>query len=116
MQSNNHCGECVPCISRRIALEANGLNFNEYQRDIFSETIGNKSETDTGKRNLVELIEFVKHFDSISAQNKNAFIDLFPDLVNEYIDQDLAIQMYARFAKEAFRVFKGYKNLGKILN
>lgn len=34
-----HCGECVPCFVRRVALEANGLSLNEFGRDLFNENI-----------------------------------------------------------------------------
>jgi 7-cyano-7-deazaguanine synthase in queuosine biosynthesis len=59
-----HCGYCVPCLSRRIALEANGLKLAEYQRDILNEEVARLGAWDEGKRNLVELIEFVSAFDA----------------------------------------------------
>ena len=116
VQSNNHCGECVPCIARRIAFEANGIKYNEYHRNLFSEKIEDKSEDDIGKRNLIDLIEFIKHFHTLSPTNKDEFIDIFPELVNPYVDLGQAIKMYTRFAKEAFLVFKKYQNLKAIVN
>lgn len=53
--SFNHCGECIPCLVRRIAFETNGIVLQEYRRDLLSiPNILTLPETDEGKRNLVE--------------------------------------------------------------
>jgi 7-cyano-7-deazaguanine synthase in queuosine biosynthesis len=35
-----HCGDCVPCLVRRLALEAGGIVLAEYARDVFREEVG----------------------------------------------------------------------------
>jgi len=30
-----HCGVCVPCLCRRIALETNSISLDEFDRDLF---------------------------------------------------------------------------------
>jgi hypothetical protein len=57
----HHCGECVPCLVRRIAFEHNGLKFPEYDRDLLTETIADFPDLNEGKRNLVDLAELHTH-------------------------------------------------------
>ena len=64
MSSFNHCGDCIPCIVRRIAFEHNGIVLPEYRRDLFNEDVTSLEESDDGKRNLVELAEFADVFRS----------------------------------------------------
>jgi len=111
VKGSNHCGVCIPCLTRRIALEAIGLKYNEYQRDIFEEDIGSLSPEDVGKRNLGDLLEFVREFSTYRVEEKDRLVENFPDLVNEYFDQDEAISMYVRFAAEALGVVGGYRKI-----
>ncbi len=60
--SLNHCGECVPCLVRRIAFEFNGINLPEYKKDILSEDVAALPEDHEGKRNVVELASFAYVF------------------------------------------------------
>jgi 7-cyano-7-deazaguanine synthase in queuosine biosynthesis len=101
-----HCGSCIPCLVRRISLEANGISTNEYQRDIFTEDISNLPPDDDAKRNLIDLAEFIKNVET--APNQAALEFIFPDLVNQHFDSPLASQMYLRFANEARAVFSKY--------
>jgi hypothetical protein len=101
----NHCGQCVPCLIRRIAFEKNGVILKEYERDLLAEDIPNLPETDDGKRNLVEIIEFSQMF--VSATDA-ALEEGFPDLISDQIDKPKAIKMYRRFANEATSVLKNY--------
>ena len=108
-----HCGVCVPCLVRRIALEKNGLLLNEYDRDIFAETIDVLPDNDLGKRNLVELLEFVEYF---SGRHSDAIIEsAYPELTNPFIDKASAILMYKRFSKEAKTVMSKYPNIKRLL-
>jgi hypothetical protein len=68
---------------------------------------------DEGKRNLVELAEFVKTIEN--ATNNAVFEDLYPDLSNPHIDIPQAIDMYRRFAREARSVFNQYHNLQAVV-
>lgn len=108
-----HCGECIPCLVRRIALEANGIKLVEWSRDLLDENIGSLSEDDIGKRNLLELCEFVIHFGG-SASDTDLMLR-FPDLISAYFDQEQATAMYRRFATEALQVLGSYEPLRRLL-
>jgi hypothetical protein len=112
-QSISHCGECVPCLIRRIALEYHGLKLKEYGRDLLSENIDNLGPEDTGKKNLIELAEFVTWFSSGHTNAK--LMETFPDLVNEDVDMDQAIAMYTRFGGEAMQVLSSYPGVRSLL-
>lgn len=101
----NHCGQCVPCLIRRVAFEQNGVVIPEYERDLLSEDIQTLPETDDGKRNVVEMIEFSEMF---SRASDAALEEAFPDLISDQIDKENAIRMYRRFAGEATSVLKKY--------
>jgi 7-cyano-7-deazaguanine synthase in queuosine biosynthesis len=98
-----HCGSCIPCLVRRIALEANGAGQDEYQRDILGEDISDLSPDDDAKRNLIDLAEFVKRIET--APSQASLQAMFPDLVSQHFDARLAGEMYIRFAREARDVF-----------
>lgn len=104
--THNHCGVCVPCLVRRIAVEAQGVEVAEYQRDIFREDVGGLPPDDEGKRNLMDLLEFVYLFNSGASQA--SLENSYPDLVNEQIDAVRAVEMYRRFAAEAHSVIDRY--------
>lgn len=113
VSGKNHCGYCIPCLVRRIGIEANGLRLEEYKRDLLSETITALEHEDEGKRNLVELAEFIKEFESTRS---NAVLqDMYPELNSGYINSEAAIKMYRRFANEALHVFNRYPNVKAIL-
>jgi 7-cyano-7-deazaguanine synthase in queuosine biosynthesis len=108
-----HCGFCVPCLSRRIALEANGLTLSEYDRDILAQDVSRLPREDEGRRNLVELAEFAKVW---GASHTDAFLmDKYPNLENRCFDSSEAIGMYRRFAQEALDVFARYPSLSAII-
>lgn len=111
--SKHHCGVCVPCLLRRIALEANGVFLNEYDRDLLTEDLGSLSEEDLGKRNLVDIIEFAQRFKK--ATSALYVVEHFPEIVNPHVDQSAAIGMYRRFADEALGVFAKYKTVRRWL-
>jgi len=112
-QALSHCGACVPCLVRRIALEHHGVRLAEYVRDLFVEDIGALSVDDVGKRNLTELCEFITWF---GGEYTDAELrDEFPDLINEHVDAQQAIAMYRRSAGEAREVLRGYQNVQRIL-
>jgi 7-cyano-7-deazaguanine synthase in queuosine biosynthesis len=102
----NHCGECVPCLIRRISTEHNGLKIPEFARDLLSEDVNKLKTDDEGRRNLSELSEFAKTFDLFN----DADIEFnYPDLISPFIEQTEAIAMYRRFAKETRSVFNKYE-------
>ncbi|MBI4535678.1 MAG: 7-cyano-7-deazaguanine synthase [Ignavibacteriae bacterium] len=104
-----HCGECVPCLVRRIANEAHGIRIDEYARDLFREDVASLEADDLGKRNFLELAEFVRFF--FGTNSRAQIISSYPELINESIDANHAIAMYKRFASEAVNVFSNYAKL-----
>jgi len=109
----HHCGICVPCLIRRIALESNGVSLPEYGRDLLGENIAQLSADDDGKRNLVDLCEFINNF---KASHSLAELQLlFPELATDSFDVGRVVKMYKRFAAEALTVFKSYPEVMKIL-
>jgi 7-cyano-7-deazaguanine synthase in queuosine biosynthesis len=109
----NHCGVCIPCLVRRIAVEAHGVQLSEYKRNLMTENVAALHPDDEGKRNLVELAEFITLFEHNHPQ---AFLeDVYPDLINRYIDATKAVEMYRRFATEARAVFNCYPQLRDFL-
>lgn len=109
----NHCGECIPCLHRRIALESNGLKLPEYQTDLFIKDVAQLPSNNQGKRNLGELGEFVKLFE-IGLPHAE-LIMIFPDLVNDFFDAHQAASMYKRFAMEAKTIFNQYPLISDFL-
>jgi len=114
--NKTHCGICIPCLSRRIALESHGIHIDEYDRDLLNENIGALPESDTGKRNIVDLCQFISAFDGPGALvSEDELCMIYPDLVNPSINATEAISMYRRFAKESYAIFSNYPNVAAIL-
>ncbi|MEJ7630932.1 MAG: 7-cyano-7-deazaguanine synthase [Rubrobacteraceae bacterium] len=109
-----HCGYCVPCLSRRVALETHGLELPEYQKDVLREEMSDLDTDNEGKRSLVEMIEFASTFGGSLSQ-----ADLeseYPDLLlGEEIDVAAAVDMYRRFARETLDVFGRYPSVKAIM-
>lgn len=110
----HHCGICVPCLIRRIALENNGIFLPEYEKDILQSNVASLDPNDDGKRNLVELCEFVNNFKSHHSMAELQL--LYPELAaSDCYDPSQAVKMYKRFATEALNVFKHYPEVMKII-
>ncbi len=108
----NHCGDCVPCLIRRISTEYGGLRISEFARDLLSEDIDKLKTDDEGRRNVSELAEFAKTFDIFN----DADIEFnYPDLISPFIEQEKAVKMYRRFAQETRTVFSKYPSVNKLL-
>ena len=110
-----HCGICIPCISRRIAIEYNGLKVDEYHKDIFTADISAIADDDTGKRNLIDYLEFILKFKKVTPQNKEELICDFPELINPSIDEDKAMKLYERVSQQSFKVFQNYPKVLSII-
>jgi len=108
----NHCGECIPCLIRRIAIESHRIDPTRYRRDLLKEDIKRLDEGDEGRRNFVDIAEFVMRF---TKQSNKELLDEFPDLICEDFDANRAIEMYRRFGKEARKVLSGYPQLRAFL-
>jgi hypothetical protein len=114
--NHTHCGECVPCLCRRIALETHGIKLPEYQRDLLTENIGGLSPDDLGKRNLVDLCQFITLFGGphkITSQPQLSYE--FPELLDPHLDMVNVIAMYRRFAEEALNVLQAYPKVKVLL-
>lgn len=111
--NKHHCGICIPCLIRRIAFEYSASPLPEYRNDIFREEVANLPPDHEGKRNIAELGEFIKIFETVGSQAE--LEEFYPDLVNDHFDAEQAANMYTRFAKEARTVFNRYPNLRKFL-
>ncbi len=90
-----HCGECIPCFIRRIAIESYGTDVTSYARDIFNEDFRSLPPDDDGRRNLADLAEFTLKFDTLS---DTELFDEGPELFA--IDSAPAIAMYRRAAAD----------------
>lgn len=110
----HHCGICIPCLIRRIALESNSISLQEYEKDILRSNVALLDPNDDGKRNLVELCEFVNNFKSDHSMAELQL--LFPELAaSDCYDPNQAVKMYKRFAVEAQGVFKRYPEVIKLI-
>jgi 7-cyano-7-deazaguanine synthase in queuosine biosynthesis len=112
---NKHCGVCIPCISRRIAIEHNGIMLNEYQTDIFNTDLDTLSDADDKKRNLVDYLEFISKFKKVTKANENNLLNEFPELYNPAFDKNLALKLYERVSIQSFEVLKKYPEVLKIV-
>ena len=115
LATQHHCGECIPCISRRIAVESNKLKFKEYERDLFSEDSRNLDPSDAGKRNLVDFAEFIGHFSGRLSKSEGELLETYPELFNKHFDRPQVIEMYRRFASEASTVLAKYPKAAWVL-
>jgi len=115
VSSFNHCGECIPCLSRRVALEVNGIILAEYSRDILVGDIENLSYDNNGKRNLIDYLEFAYSFRGYSPRKKEDLMIQFSDLYNDFFDSDQAIAMYCRMANDIYSVMSKYPKVSKLL-
>jgi len=116
LSKHSHCGECVPCLCRRIALEFNGIKIPEYERNLLGETIGKLKPDDLGKRNLVDLCQFIGLFSGpgrIDSDQELCF--KFPELFDPNLNAVQVIRMYRRFADEAFAVLNKYPKVRGLL-
>lgn len=107
-----HCGDCVPCLIRRIALETHGQDATLYATDLLQADIETLPPDNEGRRNLVELCEFIVRFQN---HGNNDLHSEFPELISADFDDGHAIAMYRRFASEAGSVLGKYSNLAWLL-
>lgn len=100
-----HCGSCIPCYVRRIALEFEGADPTRYAADPWRERAEALPPEDDGRRNLADLAEFILRTERYS--NDEMFSE-WPELYSRNIDPARAIAMYKRFAAEARAVLGRY--------
>lgn len=110
--SATHCGACVPCYVRRIAIESFTADETAYHRDPWSEEVAAMASDDDARRNLVDLCELVKR---IELSTDEDMLSEWPELYAESIDEGQVIAMYRRFCAEARAVLAGYPGLAPLL-
>lgn len=108
-----HCGACVPCFIRRLAIEADGdPDPTSYARDVWALRPDQLDESDEGRRDICDLASFVHRFCTESDVDLE---DGWPELgYQRNPDRPTVIAMYRRFAQEARIVLKRYP-IGQIL-
>lgn len=111
-QGVTHCGECVPCIIRRVAIETHGDDLTQYGRDSFAQNFAAMGADDEARRNLADLCEFSRKFETMSDAD---LIDEWPELYSPNIDQGAVINMYRRAAQEARAVLSKYPGMAVAL-
>jgi len=107
-----HCGQCIPCYIRKISIEVAQTDPTTYARDIWTENIENLPDDDDGRRNLIDLLEFIYWFNT---KKTDDLMCEFPELYSEDFDAELAVAMYRRFAIESMQVFAKYPNISNLL-
>lgn len=109
---SSHCGECIPCFIRRIAIE---YSISEdptfYDKDCWVEK-NVQLDDDTGRRNITDLTEFVLRIERSSPED---IMSEWPELYSPNINETEVIAMYKRFSKEARTVLSQYSALTQLL-
>ena len=108
----SHCGVCIPCLIRRIAIEANCPDTTVYERDLFSENFSELKADDDGRRNLADLGEFIVRVERYSQME---MMSEWPELYCPQIAANQAIDMYRRAAAEARKVLSRYPSIAPVL-
>lgn len=111
-QGATHCGICIPCLIRRIAIENHGTDSTAYARDPFKENFSALPPEDDARRNLADLAEFMLRFESSADQD---ILDEWPELYSPNINKREVIGMYRRAAKETRTVLGRYPSLASLL-
>jgi 7-cyano-7-deazaguanine synthase in queuosine biosynthesis len=107
-----HCGICIPCIIRRIAIESSGADSTKYERNLFTEQFASLTEADDSRRNLADLGEFVLRVERYS---EIEMMQEWPELYSSKIMRTDVIQMYKRAAAETRRVLSSYPSVTPVL-
>lgn len=107
-----HCGICVPCIIRRIAIESHGPDPTVYERDLFADQFASLDQADDGRRNLADLGEFTMRVESYSQQE---ITEEWPELYSSTMNRTEIIGMYKRACIETRTILTRYQNLAAVL-
>jgi len=100
-----HCGECIPCFIRRIAIESYQPDGTAYARDIFQQDLRQLATSDEGRRNLADLAEFTLKFEKMADAE---LYDEWPELYSENLDAAATILMYKRAAADTRNLLTKY--------
>lgn len=109
----SHCGECVPCFVRRIAIECTiSADQTAYARDVWAEDIQSLGSGDEGRRNLIDLLEFIHH---LTVLTDDEVMNEWPELYSRNLNATEVIAMYRRFSQEAIGVLRRYPGVTPLL-
>jgi hypothetical protein len=108
----HHCGECIPCYVRRIAIESHRPDPTRYSLDPWGADIATLPAEDTGRRNLVDLTEFVR---ALELYEDEEIMAEWPELYSDNVNAEETIAMYRRFAAEAREVLGRYRGPAALL-
>jgi hypothetical protein len=108
-----HCGFCIPCIVRRIAIETHVTDSTAYARNLFSENLSIASvDDDDGRRNLIDYGLFAR---TVLDTPPSEVTIVWPELLSSSISVADTMAMYMRAATEAHAVFAKYPGLAPLL-
>lgn len=109
-----HCGECIPCFVRRIAIELwIQPDPTAYGDDPWQDGALGQPADDTARRNMVDLTEFILRMERMSNED---IMSEWPELYSSNLDPIQVIDMYRRFAREARTVLGRYPALEPLLS
>jgi hypothetical protein len=107
-----HCGACIPCYIRRIAIETYGVDPTAYAIDPWREDIARMGPEDEARRNIADYAQFIVQ---ISKTSEADLMMEWPELYSPNLDAQATIQMYKRAADETRRVWARYPAIASLL-
>lgn len=108
-----HCGTCIPCYIRRIAIESLTTDTTNYHRDPWIENVSALPPDDDARRNIADLTELIKRFEVFDDET---VLSEWPELYSSAINAGEVMAMYRRFAREARTVLGRYPMLSPFLS
>jgi len=109
-----HCGECVPCFVRRIAIEFwIQPDPTAYGDDSWLDGTLDLPPDNAARRNMADLTEFIVRMETMSNEE---VMSEWPELYSSNLDPLQVISMYRRFAVEARTVLHRYPDLQLLLS
>lgn len=101
------CGECLPCVGRRIALHTAGLSSHDaaYLTDIFEDGFAESSRVPRDRQTAI--LDYLRFCRRIEATEEGNFLIEWPDfsLHGEGVDGARLAAMFRRSGSEAMRCF-----------
>jgi 7-cyano-7-deazaguanine synthase in queuosine biosynthesis len=109
-----HCGSCIPCFVRRIAIEFwIQPDPTVYMDNYWADGISSRDAEDDARRNVADLCEFVVKMETMSPEE---VMSNWPELYSTNLDSVRVIEMYRRFAVEARQVLGAYPQMTALLS
>jgi len=109
-----HCGSCIPCFVRRIAIEFwIQPDPTVYMENYWVDGISSREPEDDARRNMADLSEFVVKMETLSPEE---VMSNWPELYSTNLDSVRVIEMYRRFAAEARQVLSAYAPMTPLLS